>query len=123
MKQAIQADDAPRPVGPYSQAVRAGNVVFLAGQTPFDPETGEQPDGFEEQARQTLRNLAAVARAAGGSLDDALRVGAYLRDMDDFPVFNRVYAEFFSEPFPARTTIQSNLPGFAIEIDAVLWIE
>jgi 2-iminobutanoate/2-iminopropanoate deaminase len=123
MKQAIQADDAPRPVGPYSQAVRAGNVVFLAGQTPFDPATGEQPDGFEEQARQTLRNLAAVARAAGGSLDDALRVGAYLRDMADFPVFNRVYAEFFSEPFPARTTIQSNLPGFAIEIDAVLWID
>jgi reactive intermediate/imine deaminase len=122
MKHAIHADDAPSPGGPYSHAARGGNIVFLAGQAPFDPETGEQPEGFEAQARQTFRNLEAVARAAGGSLADALRVGIFLRDMSDFPVLNEVYVEFFSEPFPARTTVQSDLPSFAIEVDAVLWL-
>lgn len=122
MKQVFFADDAPKPGGSYSHAVRAGDVIYLAGQTPHDPETREQPEGFEEQARLAFRNLEAVARAAGASLADAVRVGVYLRDMDDFAVMNAVFAEFVPEPSPVRTTVQSDLPGFAIEVDAVLYV-
>lgn len=122
MKRAIQAGDAPRPAGPYSHAIVAGGFAFLAGQGPFDPGTGEQPDSFEEQARQTFRNLETVARATGAGLDSAVRVGVFLRDMAEFEVMNRVYVEFIPAPYPARTTIQSDLPGIAIEVDAVLWI-
>jgi reactive intermediate/imine deaminase len=122
MKDVFFADDAPKAAGPYSHAVRGGDTVYLAGQGPWDPQTGEPPDGFEEQARQTFRNLEAAARAAGASLADAVRIGVYLRDMADFPVLNKVYEEFVPSPLPARTTIQSDLPGFAIEIDAVLYV-
>lgn len=121
MKKPIFAEGAPKPFGPYSHAVAAGGIVFLAGQGPFGPETGEQPESFEEQARQTFRNLEAVARAAGGSLDDAIRVGVFLRDMKNFETMNAVYREFLSEPYPARTTVQSDLP-IEIEVDAVLWL-
>jgi reactive intermediate/imine deaminase len=122
VKQVFLAEDAPRPGGPYSHAVRAGDTIYLAGQVPHDPATGEQPEGFEEQARQAFRNLEAAARAAGSSLADAVRVGVYLRDMADFAVMNQVFAEFVPEPSPVRTTIQSDLPGFAIEVDAVLHV-
>ena len=122
MKQVFFADDAPKPGGAYSHAVRAGDVIYLAGQTPHDPETREQPESFEEQARLAFRNLEAVARAAGASLADAVRVGVYLRDMGDFAVMNAVFAEFVPEPSPVRTTVQSDLPGFAIEVDAVLYV-
>jgi 2-iminobutanoate/2-iminopropanoate deaminase len=122
VKQVFFADDAPRPGGAYSHAVRAGDVIYLAGQTPHDPETREQPEGFDEQARLAFRNLEAVARAAGASLADAVRVGVYLRDMADFAAMNEVFAEFIPEPSPVRTTIQSDLPGFAIEVDAVLYV-
>lgn len=120
MKRAVTAPDAPTPAGPFSHAVVAGDFVYLSGQGPSDPATGKQPDAVEEQARQTLRNLAAVAEAAGASLDQAVRVGVFLRDMADFPAMNAVYQEFFTEPFPARTTIQSDIP-IPIEIDAVLF--
>jgi 2-iminobutanoate/2-iminopropanoate deaminase len=120
-KQQISTENAPAPGGAYSQAIAAGSLVFLAGQGPFDPASGAKVDGsFADQARQTFRNLAAVAEAAGGSLDDAVRVGVFLRDMNDFAAMNSIFGEFFSEPFPARTTIQSDLPGFSIEVDAVL---
>jgi reactive intermediate/imine deaminase len=122
MKQAFVADDAPTPAGPYSHAVRAGDTVYLAGQGPFDPETGEQPETFEEQVRLTFQNLERTARSAGASLADAVRIGVYLRDMADFPAMNKVYAEMVPEPHPVRTTIQSDLPGLAVEIDAVLWV-
>jgi 2-iminobutanoate/2-iminopropanoate deaminase len=122
-KRQVTSPSAPPPGGAYSQAIAAGNLVFLAGQGPFEP-SGEQVEGsFEDQARQTFTNLAAVAEAAGGSLADAVRVGVFLRDMADFPAMNRIYPEFFSDPLPARTTVQSDLPGFAIEVDAVLWID
>jgi 2-iminobutanoate/2-iminopropanoate deaminase len=122
VKEVFFADDAPPAPGPFSHAVRGGHTVYLAGQGPFDPDTGAQPEGFEEQARQTFRNLEAAARSAGASLADAVRIGVYLRDMKDFPVLNAVYEEFVPPPFPARTTIQSDLPGFAIEVDAVLYV-
>lgn len=119
MAHAFDAAAAPAKAGPYSHAVRTGNVVFLSGQGPFDPKTGAIPEGFAEQTRQTLRNLAAVAEAAGGSLAHAIRVGVYLRDMENFAALNAVYPEFFREPYPARTTIQSGI-RIPIEIDAVL---
>ncbi len=119
-KQPITSTSAPQPSGAYSQGIAAGGFVFLSGQGPFTPE-GEIPDGgFGAQARQTLANLAAVAAAAGGSLDDAVRVGVYLHDLADFPEMNAIYRETFPEPLPARTTIQTPLPGFLIEVDVVL---
>jgi reactive intermediate/imine deaminase len=122
VKEVFFAEDAPPATGPFSHAVRGGHTVYLAGQGPFDPDTGAQPEGFEAQARQTFRNLEAAARSAGASLAEAVRIGVYLRDMTDFPVLNAVYEEFLPPPFPARTTIQSDLPGFAIEVDAVLYV-
>ena len=122
-KRPLTSDRAPAPGGPYSQAIVAGDLVFLAGQGPFRP-SGEKVAGtFGDEARQTFANLAAVAEAAGGSLADAVRVGVYLRDMDNFVEMNELYREFFPEPLPARTTIQSDLPGFEIEVDAVLLVE
>jgi 2-iminobutanoate/2-iminopropanoate deaminase len=114
----IETGEAPAPQGPYSQAIRSNGFVFLAGQGPFAP-SGEQPDSFEAQAEQAFDNLRAVARAAGGDLRSAVRVGVYLRDMNDFPAMNEVYRRHFSEPYPARTTIQSDLP-FSIEVDAIV---
>jgi 2-iminobutanoate/2-iminopropanoate deaminase len=121
VKEVFSTDDAPEPGGAYSQAVRGGHTIYLAGQGPFNPETGEQPEGFEEQVRQTLQNLEAAARAAGASLGDAVRVGVYLHDIADLPEMNRIYQEVVPEPYPARTTIQSDLP-FSIEVDAVLYV-
>lgn len=119
MSHAFDSNAAPPKAGPYSHAVRSGNVVFLSGQGPFDPDTGRIPDTIEEQVRQTLRNLAAAAEAAGGTLSDAVRVGVYLREIENFATMNEVYAEFFEEPYPARTTIQTGI-RIPVEIDAVL---
>jgi 2-iminobutanoate/2-iminopropanoate deaminase len=119
-QRAVTAENVPAVAGPYSHAVIAGDFIFLAGQGPVDPETGEQAATFEEQARQTLTNLAAVAAACGASLKNAVRVGVFLRDMADFPLFNEVYREFIREPLPARTTVPAAMP-IPIEIDAVLW--
>ena len=116
----VRAADAPAPTGPYSQAIRSGGFLFLAGQGPFRPDGSKVESSFEEQARQTFSNLQAVAAAAGASLADAVRVGVYLRDMSDFAVMNKVYVEFLRDPMPARTTIQSDLPGFDIEVDAIV---
>ena len=119
-KQPITSASAPQPSGAYSQGISAGGFVFLSGQGPFTPD-GEVPEGgFGAQARQVFANLAAVAEAAGGSLADAVRVGVYLDDMADFPEMNDIYRETFPEPLPARTTIQTPLPGFGIEVDVVL---
>ena len=121
-KRPISTDSAPPPGGAYSQAIAAGGLVFLAGQGPF-AASGEKVEGpFADKAKQTFQNLAEVAAAAGGSLADAVRVGVYLRDMGNFEAMNEIYREFFPEPLPARTTIQSNLPGLEIEVDAVLWL-
>jgi 2-iminobutanoate/2-iminopropanoate deaminase len=122
-KRSISTQAAPAPGGAYSQAVATGSLVFLAGQGPFGL-SGEKVQGsFIDEARQTFANLAAVAEAAGGSLADAVRVGVYLRTMDNFGAMNELYREFFSDPLPARTTIQSNLPGFEIEVDAILSLD
>ena len=122
-RQPIATDRAPAAIGPYSQAVRAGNAVYLSGQIPLDPATGELVTGdIAAQARQVFANLRAVCEAAGGSLDDVARVGIYLMDLADFSAVNAVMAEVFAAPYPARSTIQvSGLPrGARVEVDAIL---
>jgi 2-iminobutanoate/2-iminopropanoate deaminase len=122
-KRAIETDQAPAPIGPYSQAVEADGVLYCSGQVPLDPATGELvDDGIAEQARRCLENLDAVCRAAGARLEDAARIGIYVTDMALFAELNEVYASFFSEPFPVRTTVGvASLPkGALVEMDATV---
>lgn len=122
-RQPIATDSAPAAIGPYSQAVRSGNQVFLSGQIPLDPATGQLVEGdIATQSRRVFDNLAAVCAAAGGSLDQVVRVGIYLMDLGDFAAVNAVMAEYFTAPYPARSTIQvSGLPrGARVEVDAIL---
>jgi len=125
-RQPVRTADAPAAIGPYSQATRCGNTVFLSGQIPLDPATGELVAGdLAAQARRSFDNLRAVCQAAGGSLDDVARVGLYLTDLSQFAVVNAVMAEYFSEPYPARSTIEvSALPkGAQFEVDAVMVLD
>jgi reactive intermediate/imine deaminase len=122
-RQIIQTDNAPAAIGPYSQAVRAGNTVFFSGQIPLDPATGNIVEGdIEAQAVRAFDNLKAVAEAAGGSLDKMVRLGLYLTDLGQFAKVNEVMQRYFSAPFPARSTIEvSALPkGALFEVDAVM---
>lgn len=122
-KQSISTPDAPKAIGPYAQAVRSGDFLFLSGQIPLDPASGNLVEGdIEKQAERVLQNLAAVLGAAGASLDDVVKTTVYLADMSHFPTVNAVYSRFFPhEPFPARATVQvAALPrGALIEIDAI----
>lgn len=120
-KSAIETTDAPAAIGPYSQAVRSGNMVFCSGQLGLDPETGELvAGGVEAQARRIFSNLRAILKAAGAQPDDIVRTTIYLTDLGDFARVNEIYADFFAEPFPSRVTIGvASLPkGAVIEIDA-----
>lgn len=121
--QSIHSDRAPAAIGPYSQAVRAGGLVFLSGQIPLDPATMEMvSDDVAGQARQVFANLTAVAEAAGGSLDRVAKLTVYLTDLRDFQTVNDVMAEFFSEPYPARAALGvAALPrAAAVEVEAVM---
>ena len=125
-RQPVRTADAPAAIGPYSQATRCGGTVFLSGQIPLDPATGEPvPGDLAAQARRSFDNLRAVCQAAGGSLDDVARVGLYLTDLSQFAVVNTVMAEYFNEPYPARSTIEvSALPkGAQFEVDAVMVLD
>lgn len=122
-KSIIHTDQAPAAIGPYSQAVRVGDTVYLSGQIPLLPSTGALLEGdIAAQSRQVFENMKAVCAAAGGSLADIARLGIYLTDLADFAVVNAVMAEYFNAPFPARSTVQvSALPrGAQVEVDAVL---
>lgn len=122
-RRAIKTADAPAAIGPYSQAVRAGDTVYLSGQIPLVPATMELVgDSIEAQTRQVFENLAAVAAAAGGSLADVVKLTVYLTDLDHFATVNEVMASYFAEPYPARAAIGiAALPrGAAVEIDAIL---
>ena len=121
-KEQITASGAPAPSGAYSQGIVAGDFIFLSGQGPFDESGAIVEGGFEAEVRRVFANLAAVAGAAGGTLANAVRVGVYLNDMDTFDEMNRIYGETFPEPLPARTTIETPLPGFGLEVDAVLYL-
>ena len=119
----IHTDRAPAAIGPYSQAIKAGNTVYFSGQVPFDPTTGELIDGdISAQARRVFDNLTQVAEAAGGSLAQFVRVGIYLTDLGEFAAVNAVMAEYFQAPYPARSTIEvAGLPrGAQVEVDAIM---
>ena len=125
VKDIIATDRAPRAIGPYSQAVRAGNLVFASGQIPIDPATGEfVPGGIAEQTEQVLRNLTAVFEAAGLGMDQVIKTTVFLADMDDFTAMNEVYGRFFSAAPPARATVQAaRLPRDArVEIEAIAMV-
>jgi reactive intermediate/imine deaminase len=119
----ISTEHAPAAIGPYSQAVRSGRLVFLSGQIPLDPATGQLVEGdIATQSRRVFDNLRAVCQAAGGDLDRVARVGIYVVDLADFAAVNGVMAEYFDAPYPARSTIEvSGLPrGARVEVDAIL---
>ncbi|MDR0182840.1 RidA family protein [Lysobacter arvi] len=125
-RQIIQTDKAPAAIGPYSQAVRAGDTVYLSGQIPLDPGTGLLVEGdITAQARRSFENLKAVCEAAGGSLGDIVRLGLYLTDLDNFAAVNAVMSEFFKAPYPARSTVEvAGLPrGARFEVDAVMVLD
>jgi 2-iminobutanoate/2-iminopropanoate deaminase len=122
-RRVVETADAPAPIGPYSQAVIANGVLYCSGQVPLDPASGELVEGgIAEQASRCLQSLDAVCRAAGTRLTDAVRIGIYLTDMAEFPKVNDVYATFFEQPFPVRTTVGvAALPkGALVEMDATV---
>jgi 2-iminobutanoate/2-iminopropanoate deaminase len=123
MPQAVSTQAAPAAIGPYSQAIRAGDFLFVSGQIPLDPATGALVDGdVQAQTRRVLENLSAIVVAGGASLDRVVKTTVYLVDMNDFPAMNQVYAGFFGAPAPARATVQvGRLPkDVRVEIDAVV---
>lgn len=122
-RQPIHTDRAPAAIGPYSQAVRQGDTVYLSGQIPLDPDSGLLVEGdIDAQARRAFDNLKAVCEAAGGSLGDVVRLGLYLTDLGQFAAVNAVMSDYFDAPYPARSTIGvASLPrGAQFEVDAVM---
>ena len=122
MKEAIVTANAPAAIGPYSQAVKEGDLVFVSGQLPVDPKTGEFPsDNIQEQTRQSMENIKSVLQEAGYDMDRVLKTTVYLADIADFAAANEVYSEYFNEPYPARAAFQvAALPkGAKVEIEAI----
>jgi len=126
VKEAISSAGAPKAIGPYSQAVRAGQLLFLSGQVALDPATGQMVEGgIAEQTRRVFENLAAVLTAGGRSFADVVRATVFLADMNDFVAMNEIYGQYFKEPYPARATVQvARLPKDArVEIDLIASFE
>lgn len=121
-KQVVHSPDAPQAIGTYSQAVRAGNTVYLSGQIGLDPKTMQLAEGIEAQIRRVFDNLRAVAGAASGSLADVVKLNVYLTDLTHFPRVNEIMAQYFAEPYPARAAVGvAQLPrGALVEMDAVM---
>lgn len=122
MKQAISTANAPAALGPYSQAVQVGSMLFLSGQVPIDPATGSVVEGgIQEQARQSLTNLKAILNEAGTNMGAVVKTTVFLKNMDDFAAMNEVYAQFFQQPYPARSAVQvAKLPkDVLVEIEAI----
>jgi 2-iminobutanoate/2-iminopropanoate deaminase len=122
-KQRISTTTGAQPVGAYSQGLRAGDFVFVSGQGPLDPKTGKVVgDTIEEQTARVLENIKAILEAGGASMADVVKVSAHLSDMSLFERYNRVYASYFPDPKPTRTTVGSQLPGILVEIDAIAYV-
>lgn len=122
MKQVIHTDSAPAAIGPYSQAIQIGDLLFVSGQVPIDPSTGAIVEGdVKAQAQQSLNNLKAILNAAGTNMGAVVKTTVFLADMNDFAAMNEVYAQFFQEPYPARSAVQvARLPKDAkVEIEAI----
>ena len=124
-KEIISTKSAPQAIGPYSQAVKAGNLMFISGQIPLDPKTGDLvSQSIEDQAKQVLENVKSICEAAGCSLNDIVKISIFLTDLSNFAVVNDMMKEYFSEPYPARATVEvSGLPlGVNVEIEAIVLI-
>jgi len=122
-KQRISTTTGAQPVGAYSQGLRAGDFVFVSGQGPLDPKTGKVVgDTIEEQTARVLENIKAILEAGDASMADVVKVSAHLSDMSLFERYNRVYASYFPDPKPTRTTVGSQLPGILVEIDAIAYV-
>ena len=119
-KRKVSTERAPKPLGPYSQAIVAGNTIYVSGQGPFDPKTGKMPASFEEQAAQVFENIKAIIEAAGATLSDVVKVNVFLADLANFSKMNEVYRRYFSGDFPARATVGTQLlGGMGIEVECV----
>ncbi|MBO9483429.1 MULTISPECIES: RidA family protein [Gammaproteobacteria] len=125
MDKVIETPDAPPAIGPYSQGMRFGNLVFTSGQLPIDPETGEVSEDTKQQAHQCLKNLKAVLEAAGSGMDRVKKVTVFVRDMDEFSNINEVYKQYFKVPFPARSLVEvARLPkDVKVEIEALATVD
>lgn len=124
-KQIIHTDGAPQAIGTYSQAVKVNGTVYLSGQIGLDPSTMQMVEGIEQQVHRVFKNLAAVAAAAGGSLDDVVKLNIFLTDLSNFALVNTIMAEYFTTPYPARAAVGvASLPrGALVEADGVMQIE
>lgn len=122
MRTQITAEKGAAPVGPYSHAIAcSGTIVFVSGQGPADPNTGRLATDLREAVTQTLRNVQTIVEAAGATMADVVKVNAYLSDMANFSAFNEIYGTFFTAPYPARTTVQCQLPmGIPVEVECVV---
>ncbi|MNZ51462.1 putative reactive intermediate deaminase TdcF [compost metagenome] len=120
-KEIVQTAEAPKAIGPYSQAVKVGELLFTSGQLGLDPATGELPATIEEQTKQSLNNVKAIVEAAGSSMGGIIKTTVFLKDMNDFQVVNEIYSSFFAEPYPARSAVQvARLPKDAlVEIEVI----
>jgi 2-iminobutanoate/2-iminopropanoate deaminase len=121
-KQQVTTDKAPRPAGPYSQGLRVGDFVFVAGQGPANPATGKMGDTIEEQTAQVLENIKAILEAGGATMADVVKSTVHLSDLSLFARFNTVYATYFPDPKPVRTTVGSQLPNIMVEIDVIAYV-
>lgn len=121
MRTEIRTDKAPPPNHSYSQAIRMGNVVYVAGQVPKDPVTGQVPESIEDQTRLVMESLKAILEAAGLTMDNVAKTTVHLTDVSYFTKFDPIYREYFTAPLPARTTVVSVLAGYKIEIDVVAY--
>ncbi len=121
----VQTDKAPKPVGPYSQAVIVDGWLFVSGQIPIDPKTGKLVEGeFKEKVRRVMENIKAIVEAAGGSLENVVKVTVYLSDIGKFSEFNEVYSEYFKDHKPARSVIEAKIPKNAeLEVDVIAYIK
>lgn len=119
MRVEIKTDLAPTPGGHFAQGIKVNNRIYIGGQPPINPQTGEMPETIEEQTRQCILNIKNVLNEAGADLSDIVKVNTYLTFLEDFEKYNQVYKEFFEEPLPARTTCGCYLKGIPIEIDAI----
>lgn len=122
--QEIKTSNAPAAIGPYSQAIKLGDLLFTSGQIPIDPATGNIPEGVEAQAEQALTNIKNLIEASGASISDTVKTTVFIKNMDDFSKINEIYAKYFSEPFPARSCVEvARLPkDVLLEIEAIVEI-
>ena len=120
VKKEVKTDNSPKPAGPYSKGLVVDNRIYVAGQGPRKPGTEEKPEGIEAQTRQVMLNIKSILEAAGATMDHVVKSTVHLSDLDDFAAFNKVYSEFFTPPYPVRTTVGSKLlGGILVEVDVV----